>query len=86
MNCWLNWRDIIDVLVEAWNSIGLQLEDLFSYVDDVLSPIAISCPSNTLSVTENGSSLKLTMLLLTLSSGVQMSHDKGQPIVEQSSL
>lgn len=62
MNCWLNWRDIIDVLVEA-------LEDLFNYVDDVLSPISLSYPSNTVSITENCSSSKLTM---PLSSGVMV--------------
>ena len=59
----------IDALVEAWDRISFhtawRLEDMFSYVDDALSPISPGISTSAASVFDKGSSSTISSTIAT---------------------
>ena len=62
-------KNDIDALVEAWDRISFhtawRLEDMFSYVDDALSPISPGISTSAASVFDKGSSSTISSTIAT---------------------
>ena len=62
-------KNDIDALVEAWDRISFhtawRLEDMFSYVDDALSPISPGISTSAASVFDKGSSSTISSTVAT---------------------